>query len=296
MIDLHTHSNASDGDLSPAALAAAAAEKGIRAFALTDHDTAAGLAEAERAAVEHGLGFIPGVELEISPSLSVPPLIINGEFHLLGLGIRPAEALLEALHILELERDRRNRLILEKMREAGIAADYSEIEAFAGEAARPLVGRPHFGAFLINRKIVKNQEQAFTRYLGRGRPFYVPKKGLPFERAAALIHDSGGLAVLAHPMSLYAAWGRLPELLGRLKELGLDGIEAWHPTAKAGTCRRLEELGRLLGLYITAGSDFHGSARPDRKLGRTSESVKIEDRFLEDIPPLALRLAPKSDK
>ena len=227
------------------------------------------------------------MELEISPSFSVPPLAVSGEFHLLGLGIRPTGLLLETLRMLELERDRRNRLILEKIREAGIAADYSEIEAFAGTSARPLVGRPHFGAFLISRKIVKNQEQAFARYLGRGRPFYIPKKGLPFERAAALIHDSGGLAVLAHPMSLYVAWGRLPELLGRLKELGLDGIEAWHPTAKAGTCRRLEELGRGLGLYITAGSDFHGSARPDRKLGRTAGDAKIEDRFLEDIPQLA---------
>jgi predicted metal-dependent phosphoesterase TrpH len=323
MIDLHTHSSASDGDLRPADLVKAAAAKGIRAIALTDHDTISGINEAEAAARKAGIALIPGVELEINaenPGFSIPGLVINGEFHLLGLGIRrPTGSFVETLRYLEWARERRNRQILEKMRSAGIEADYHDIEACAGEKAREtasgekagetaatgaitgtrgedravrlaagpvLVGRPHFGAFLIKKKIVKNQEQAFKRYLGKGRPFYVPKEGLLFADAAAMIHESGGIAVLAHPMSLYVAWGRLPALLGRLRELGLDGIEAWHPTAKPGICKRLDGLGRSFHLYITAGSDFHGSARPERRLGHTAGDCKIGDVFLADIPPL----------
>ena len=157
-------------------------------------------------------------------------------------------------------------------------------------AGELLVGRPHFGAFLISRRIVKNQEQAFKRWLGKGRPFYVPKEGLPFEQAARLIHQSGGAAVLAHPLSLYVSWGRLPIMLEALKDRGLDGLEAWHPTAAVKACKRLEELGRRFGLCITAGSDFHGSARPERKLGYTAGNRKIENEFLEGIPNGARRL------
>ncbi|GHV84952.1 phosphatase [Spirochaetia bacterium] len=287
MIDLHTHSSASDGDLKPAALVEKAALQGLQALALTDHDTIAGLAEAKKAAASRKIRLIPGVELEINGSQPEFPTI-NGEFHLLGLGIEhPTETFLQTLGNLTEGRERRNQQMVEKMRAAGINADYAEIKAFAGggtgkagSGAEPLVGRPHFGAFLISRKIVKNQEQAFKRWLGKGRPFYVPKTGLPFATAARLIHEAGGLAVLAHPLSLYVAWGRLPGLLAALKEQGLDGIEAWHPTAKVKACKRLEELGRSLDLRITAGSDFHGSARPERKLGFTAGDRQIGDEFL----------------
>lgn len=294
VIDLHAHSSDSDGDLRPRRLFETARDKGIRALALTDHDTIAGLDEAAHAAGDCGVQFIPGVELEISAEDSAFASLgfaVNGEFHLLGLGLRsPSARFVAALQNLKAEREKRNRLILDKMREAGIEGSYADIEAFAGGASGAgrgaIVGRPHFGAFLISRKIVRSQEQAFKRYLGKGRPFYVQKKGLAFSEAAALIHESGGIAVVAHPMSLYLSWGRLPGFLACLKELGLDGVEAWHPTTKVKTCKRLEELGRTLGLYITAGSDFHGSARPERKLGHTAGGNKIEDRFLEEIPPL----------
>ncbi|MDR2661726.1 MAG: PHP domain-containing protein [Treponema sp.] len=286
MIDLHTHSSASDGDLEPAQLVEKAACLGLSALALTDHDTISGLSEAKKAAQALGIRLISGVELEIqtgNPEGAGILPVINGEFHLLGLGIdKPSPALTAALERLAGARDRRNREMVERIRAAGIDAEYGAVKAFAGGG---IVGRPHFGAFLISRRVVKSQEQAFKRWLGKGRPFYVPKEGLEFEKAAGLIHDSGGIAVLAHPMSLYVAWGRLPGLFAVLRERGLDGMEAWHPTAKPKACKRLEELGRGLGLCITAGSDFHGSARPDRKLGYTAGDRQIEDRFLEGIPP-----------
>ncbi|GHV12998.1 phosphatase [Spirochaetia bacterium] len=277
MIDLHTHSNASDGSLSPVELIQEAAKRGLSAIALTDHDTINGLEDAAKEAAVRGIRFIPGIEIEIT---HMGP----GEFHLLGLGItRPSPAFRDAVNELARLREARNREILDKMHELSVEASYEEVQALSGGHS---VGRPHFAALLVNRGIVKNREQAFSRYLGVGKPFYAPKAGLDFERAAALIRESGGLPVLAHPMSLYVAWGRLPDMIRELKDKGLMGIEAWHPTAKIHACRRLEELGNSLGLYITAGSDFHGLPRPDRKLGLTSDGRKIEDAVLTAIPEL----------
>ena len=279
MIDLHTHSTASDGSFSPSALVAEAVKSGISVLALTDHDTTNGLEEAAKTAQEQGIGFIRGIELEINWNQES-----GGEFHLLGLGIsRQTPLFAEAIEELSRLREERNLEIVEKMNKAGMAASYGDITSLA---SGPSVGRPHFADFLLKRKIVKNREQAFLRYLGKGRPFYIPKTGLEFERAAVLIKESGGIAVLAHPMSLYTAWGRLPDLIRSLKEKGLDGLEAWHPTAKVSACKRLEELGKKLGLCVTAGSDFHGEIRQGRKLGITSGGKKIEDHFLEAIPGL----------
>jgi predicted metal-dependent phosphoesterase TrpH len=208
----------------------------------------------------------------------------GGEFHLLGLGIHtPSTAFIAAIDELSRRREARNREILDRMHELSIEVSWEEVLALSGGHS---VGRPHFATMLVMKKIVKNKQQAFARYLKRGKPLYVPKVGLVFTEAAALIRESGGISVLAHPMSLYVAWGRLPDLILALKDRGLMGIEAWHPTAKARPCRRLEELGRKLGLYITEGSDYHGSARPDRQLGCSNRGREISDALLEAIPEL----------
>jgi predicted metal-dependent phosphoesterase TrpH len=279
MIDLHTHSTASDGSFSPSALIAEAVKRGLSAIALTDHDTIGGINEAARAAKENGIRFIPGVEIEIAWNS-------NGEFHLLGLGLGELkDGFTRVMGELRRRREDRNMEIVDRMNKAGIEVSYSEITTqTAGSAtAGNSIGRPHIAAYMAEKKIVKNRDQAFSRYLGKGRPFYIPKVGLEFDLALNTIHESGGIAVLAHPMSLYTAWGKLPELIKSLKEKGLDGIEAWHPSTKVSSCKRLEELGRKLGLYITAGSDFHGEARKDRKLGITAGGRKISETYLEDI-------------
>jgi predicted metal-dependent phosphoesterase TrpH len=284
MIDLHTHSSASDGSLRPAALIAAAAEQGITALALTDHDTLAGLEEAREAAERRGVRFIPGVELEITWESGTSTVAPPGEFHLLGLGItQPSRSFFDALRSLMADRERRNREILVKLEEIGLKADYEELRALAGEGS---VGRPHIAGLLMSRGLVKNREEAFSRYLGKGRPFYVPRQGLRFANALRIIAESGGIPVLAHPLSLFVAWGRLPGLIGELADQGLAGIEAWHPTAKPRSCRRLEQLGKDLGLYVTEGSDFHGDSRPDRTLGYSAENRKIGEDVLARIPPL----------
>jgi predicted metal-dependent phosphoesterase TrpH len=280
MIDLHTHSTASDGTLEPEQLVYEAHKKGLSALSLTDHDTIDGLAEAGAEAARLDIRFIPGIEIAIQWE--------PGEFHLLGLGLwNPSAGLLAAVSGLSKIREQRNYEILERMRGIGVDADYKEVSDLSGGHS---VGRPHFAALLIKRKVVKNVKQAFDRYLGKGKPLYVPKDGLPFQEAARLIKESGGITVLAHPLSLYVAWGRLPDIIISLQEQGLDGIEAWHPTAKVRACQRLEELGQKLGLFITAGSDFHGSLRPERKLGITAGGKTIEDTFLSAIP--ALRILP----
>lgn len=277
MIDLHTHSSASDGSYSASGLVEKAARVGISALALTDHDTIGGIEEAATAAREQGIRFIPGIELEIEWNRES-----GGEFHLLGLSIEKFSSdFTAAVEELARRRQERNLEMVDRMNRAGIAVTYDEIKSISNGHS---IGRPHFAAFLKKRKIVKNMEQAFARYLGRGKPFFIPKAGLEFKRAVEIIHGSGGLTVLAHPMSLYIAWGRLPDFIFGLKEKGLDGLEAWHPSAKVSACKRLEALGKKLGLCITAGSDFHGEGRPDRKLGITAGGRKIDESFLEAIP------------
>jgi predicted metal-dependent phosphoesterase TrpH len=276
VIDLHTHSTASDGSLSPARLVALAAEQGLTALALTDHDSVGGLEEAAAAAASAApLRFIRGVEIEIA--------FDPGEFHLLGLGLGPIGAeLSEALARLYAAREDRNGRILERAREAGIAVTMDELRMIAGDGA---LGRPHIAQLLVERKAVKTRQQAFDLYLGKGRPWYEPKETLSLEEAIRLVKGTGGLAVAAHPLSLFVSWGRLETIMDEWKEAGVDGIEAYHPAAKLGQCKRLERMARERGLLVTAGSDFHGDIRPERKLGRTAGNLVIEDRYLEELWP-----------
>jgi predicted metal-dependent phosphoesterase TrpH len=307
MVDFHTHSNISDGDLSPDVLVKEAVKQGLTALALTDHDTIKGLESAKIAAKEENFHFIPGIEVNINWTREksthdvphgAPGLGPGGEFHLLGLGINsPTPAFISAVEGLARRREVRNREILDRMVELSMIAPSGQQEAWdelltiAGRGSvfkeeGNSLGRPHFAALLIKRKIVKNINQAFARYLGVGKPLYVPKEGLVFEEAVSLIRESGGIPVLAHPISLFVAWGRLPDLIKTLKDMGLMGLEAWHPTARPGSCRRLEALAKSLSLYVTEGSDYHGSIRPDRKLGYSSRGRKIDDSLLDAIPEL----------
>jgi predicted metal-dependent phosphoesterase TrpH len=287
MIDLHTHSTASDGNLTPAELMRAARDAGLSVIALTDHDTIDGLPEAQLQADKLGIRLIRGIEIDIDPNNirtsapqpGGPPAEKPArEFHLLGLGLKtPSSGFLRLMEQSRLERTRRNLLIISKMREAGIDADYEEIRGMADGC----IGRPHFAQYLIKLGKVRSVQTAFDLFLGRDKPFYIRKQGADFTRAAADIHESGGLAVLAHPTTLFMSLNRLPPVIAGLKERGLDGIEAWHPMAPPRVCRRLETLAESLGLRVTAGSDFHGEKRPGRRLGYTGGGLKIDDSFLE---------------
>jgi predicted metal-dependent phosphoesterase TrpH len=273
MIDLHSHSTASDGSYSPSALVALALERGLSALALTDHDSVAGLPEAEAAAAGTALRIIRGVEIEIAFG--------PGEFHLLGLRLERLDGELEeVLERLFKARDERNSRILDKMREAGFDASMDELREVAGEGT---AGRPHIAALLVGLKAVRTKQEAFDKYLAKGRPFYMGKDCLELGEAMRVVREAGGLAVVAHPLSLFVSWGRLGSLMDEWKELGIDGIEAFHPTAKIGHCRRVEKMARERGFRVTAGSDFHGAIRPERKLGRTAGNLPIGDEYLAEI-------------
>jgi len=155
-----------------------------------------------------------------------------------------------------------------------------DLRALAGEGR---AGRPHIAALLVERKAVRTRQEAFDKYLAKGRPFYEAKDCLDLSQAMRVVKEAGGLAVVAHPLSLFVSWGRLAALMDGWKDLGVDGIEAYHPTAKLSQCRRVEKMARERGFRVTAGSDFHGDIRPDRKLGRTAGNLVIGDEYLAEI-------------
>jgi predicted metal-dependent phosphoesterase TrpH len=131
--------------------------------------------------------------------------------------------------------------------------------------------------------LAKNVQKAFDKYLGKGQPFYAAKEGQDFTEACRVIHNAGGLAVIAHPLSTQIALSKMPEFFAFLKSEGLDGVEAFHPNATVHKCKRLEADARALGLRISAGSDFHGKLRPDRQLGRTAGGMPIDEHIMEEL-------------
>ena len=279
MIDLHVHTTASDGQYTPSQIIQMASEKHISTIAITDHDTVAGLEEGANAAKEHNITFVPGTELNIN--------FPTGEFHLLGLGFKKiAPSLEELLATLVKNREIRNVQIIEKMREAGVDITLDEMYA---DFPDTVLGRPHFAAELVKKKVVKTRQQAFDRYLAKGRPWYVARVGSNLDEAIIAIKESGGLPVIAHPMSLYLSWGKLPDTLQNFYERGVMGLEAFHPGARVTECLRLEELAQKIGFFVTAGSDFHGEKiRADRKLGHTCGGRKIEDDVWDKIKDIIL--------
>lgn len=273
MIDLHVHTTASDGQFSPSQIIQMAVDKGLSRIAITDHDTAAGLEEAKTAAQELKINFVAGTELNIS--------FPTGEFHLLGLGFTHiSPSLNEIFEGLVKSRQERNENIISKMQKDGVQISLEEVQK---DYPDTILGRPHFAAELVKKKVVKNRQMAFDKYLAKGRPWYVDRVGANLDQAIVAIKESGGLPVVAHPMSLYLSWGKLPETLQNFYERGVAGIEAYHPGARMTECLRLEELARKIGLFVTAGSDFHGpKVRADRKLGHTCNDKPIENRFWDE--------------
>ncbi|MBO4859614.1 MAG: PHP domain-containing protein [Treponema sp.] len=283
MIDLHVHTTASDGQYTPTDIIGMAAEKNIKIIAITDHDTVAGLEEGKKAAEKAGITLVQGIELNINNSA----VNVNGEFHLLGLGLKNiSSSLTKIIEDLINNRNFRNQEIIKKIQADGFDLT---LEEMLEDFPNTVIGRPHFAAELVKKKIVKTRQLAFDKYLAKGRPWYVNRVGANLDEAITAIKDSGGSPVLAHPMSLYLSWGKLPDALQNYYERGIEGLEAFHPGARVTECLRLEELGRKIGYFITAGSDFHGEKiRSDRKLGYTCGGKKIEDKYWEDIKEILL--------
>lgn len=284
MIDLHTHTTASDGQYTPEELVYKATEKNISVLAITDHDTISGLEEGAEACKKTGITFVPGIEINIQRP--------NCEFHLLGLGLNLngiSESLNKLLKELIESRHERNEFIVSKMRSSGIKTTVEEIQA---EFPDQVLGRPHFASWLTNHHYVKNRQAAFDKFLARDRPWYVERAGADLDEAVKAIYESGGVPVIAHPLSLYLSWSKIEPVLADFFERGVKGMECFHPGARVTECLRLQEIARKLGFFVTAGSDFHGEkVRLDRRPGHTCGGKIIEDKYYyEELKPFLEKL------
>src|SRR5581483_9193917 len=271
-VDLHTHSTFSDRTYTPADLVMYAKKKGLRAVALTDHDTVEGLGEAMAAGKECGVEVIPGVELSAA--------FQEGAMHLLGLFVdRDAPSFLKKLSVLQASRRERNPKIVEKLRKLGFDITEDEVAAVAGGEA----GRPHFARVLMEKGEVGTITEAFERYLGEGRPAFVERFQFSPEEGISLIHEAGGVAVLAHPRTLRLSPDQLAPLLKGWIRAGLDGIEVYYSTHTPEETVRYERLAAEWNLAATGGSDFHGENKPGIDLGVGRGTLHVPYSILDLI-------------
>ena len=274
-IDLHTHSTCSDGTFTPTELAACAAEKGLAAFALTDHDTTEGLKEAAAAAAERGVEFVPGIEFSTDWR--------GRDIHIVGLDIRPDNPQLkEKLDTFRRNRDARNEEMLSLLQKVG-GFDISMDALRADYGEDTVITRAHFGRWLFEHGCVRSISEAFALYLGDGCPCFVEKKRTRPETAIRLILGAGGIPVLAHPLLYHLSMQELEELAGELKEYGLAGIEAIYSTNLGLDESRMRRLARKMGLKISGGSDFHGKNKPLIEMGSGRGNLKMPYEVLEEL-------------
>jgi 3',5'-nucleoside bisphosphate phosphatase len=243
-IDLHSHTTASDGALSPTELVRLAGERGIGTLAITDHDSTEGLEEARGEAASTGIRIVTGVELGAYMS--------GSEVHMLGYFFDEAHPRMrQTLAELREGRAYRGRRMVEKLQELGLDVTWERVQEIAAGGA---VGRPHVGRALIEKGYAESIDDAFEKYLARGKPAHIPRTQLTPTDCIGLIHEAGGVAVLAHPTWVEGVENLLP----RLAEAGLDGIETYYGLYSDETIAWLEGLARRFNLVPTGGSDFHG--------------------------------------
>ena len=258
-VDLHMHSTASDGACAPADVVAAARAAGIAAIALTDHDTVAGLPEAQEAGRRLGVRVITGVELSADEE--------GREIHLLGLHLGRTDAIEGTMATLREARIDRARRMVDRLNALGVPVTF---EAVLAQAGRGAIGRPHVARAIVAGGWASEPREVFDRWLGHGRPANVPKARLTVAEAIRLVHDAGGLAVVAHP-GVDMTRARLEQYAS----VGLDGIEVWHPSHGPDEIRRLRALADHLGLVASGGSDWHGAAEGPRTIGVMRVSCEV---------------------
>ena len=274
MIDLHTHSTVSDGSDPPERIPELAAEVGCSAVALTDHDRLDGLAAATRRAHEVGVRLVAGCEI----SCEVP----KGTMHLLVYFVEAGEGPLqdELVRLQEARATRNRRLVNVLADDLGLPVTLEEIEAEAGGKG---VGRPHVAAVLARKGVVGSVQEAFDRYLAKGQPGYVEKDRLYPADAMRLATTSGGVPVLAHPLSLGLEPGDLDATIRELAELGLAGLEAIYGRYTPAEREGLGDLATRHGLVVTGGSDHHGEYKPDLRVGVGKGDLDVPDDALAGL-------------
>lgn len=264
------HTRFSDGTLTPDALLRKAKACGLSVVAVTDHDTIEGWPDAKAAARRHAIDVIPGVELSVT--------VDGREVHLLGYGFDPAHTGLQD-HLKDFVEARRKRAesMVKRLQELGMPLTMGDVMP-EGEVT-PALGRPHVARALVQRGHVASHDAAFEEYLGRDRPAFVGKPEVPASEALALLHEAGGIGVLAHP----GHWTR-PTTLRALVEAGLDGIEVIHPSHDDALTAYYRRMARSYDLLPTGGSDYHGRLEGDEdKIGRFGLAKSAWERVEEQL-------------
>lgn len=276
MLDLHVHSTFSDGTDSPEEIASAAKSLHLRAIALTDHDNAYGVGAFLDACRANGVTGIAGVELSAA--------VDSGTLHILGLGIDPGdEGLNDAFQSILDSREERNQRILEALRGLGFDLTWEEVSELAGSG---VVGRLHFAEAMIARGWAEDSNDAFSRFLEKGAPAYVDRFRFSPEECVDIIRRAGGVPVIAHPTSWIDDDAELESELRALKDAGLMGIEAYHPSHSPETTLELLRIAKHLELFATGGSDYHGEAgKPGIRLGVGDGSLLVPDKLLAPLLP-----------
>ena len=273
LVDLHTHSTASDGADTPAALVRRAARAGLVAVALTDHDTVSGLPEAQAAGREHGIEVIRGCEVSAASPY--------GEAHILGLWLPEDVGRLEA--VLEDQRQKRtlrNRRILERLADKGIALTYDEVLA---EAGGETVGRPHIAAALVRRGYASSVRESFQKWLGRNGAAFVARESMDMQDAVRLLAGLGATVCLAHIRLLPCPDSWVEDTVRALKPCGLTAIEAWHSEYTPADTRFCVDVAARHHLGLTGGSDYHGDAKRGVALGVGRGNLRVTAGALEGL-------------
>ena len=274
-IDLHVHTTASDGTYTPAEVVVLAHKIGLKAIAITDHDTESGYFAAAEEGEELGLEVVPGIEISTKYGVAV---------HILGYFIDPqSPELREVLDWVINDRNNRNRKMAELMSADGLPFDYDEMKARFGES----IGRPHFARMLCEMGLADNVSDAFSRYVEKGQKYYLPRTVIPIEKAVETICRAGGIAVLAHPFQYKKDDKELRELIEHCMEHGLRGMECRYSGYDAQQVAYLEKLADEYGLLKTGGSDFHGANKPTISLGTGKGELDVPYAWLEKLKAAA---------
>ncbi|WP_167954971.1 PHP domain-containing protein [Anaerosporobacter faecicola] len=275
-IDLHVHSNSSDGTFTPTQVVDEAIRSGLAAFALTDHDTVQGLQEAREAVATHKE---QGQEIELISGVEISSAYKGKDLHILGLFVDDTNPnLINRLAAAVKERDERNLKMIHNLNEAGIPITF---EALREDAPDTVITRAHFAKYLTENGYTKTRNDAFTKYLNPDTPYYVPRQFIEPKDAIALILEADGIPVLAHPLLYHLPSEELATLVAQLKSYGLAGIEAVYTNNTGCDESDMRRLARLNGLLLSGGSDFHGGNKPDIAIGKGRGNLKIPYEFVE---------------
>lgn len=273
IVDLHTHSNKSDGSFTPRELVDYAVEKGLTAFALTDHDTTEGLEEAITYAAEKPVEVIPGIELSTEYQ--------GRDIHIVGIDIDyHSPAFLSHLKSFQDSRVNRNIKMCNNLREAGIDITFDKLQA---EFPGSVITRSHYAKYLLSHGYIKNLKEAFDRYVGDHCKYFVPREKITPAQAVSLILEAGGIPILAHPVLYHMTKTQLETLVRELKAAGLVGIEAVYSTYSSADEREIKALAAKFGLCISGGSDFHGTAKPGLDLASGYGKLVVPEEILTDL-------------